>query len=429
MNQINSYNTKNNFIINDNNIQSNNNYQKKENVYNIYLQDKQNTFSYPILTTYCSNINKQLFYKDEKMNLNKKDFFPKGGGNYVGHNLDNNCSSTLEIIEYPFTEIQKNKNTIKNDIHENYIYDKNLEIYKMPIDIKGDSDDDIYLNEEDFEKINKKQSSKMTYQNSNHYNWSKTSSFVKSDLFVDNKNQKKIAFILNNTKKYHQELKTKINNFKKLIYPIKEKNNANSNNKFKKEINYKFHSCLKENKSQKYNQLKNSNKKNVDLKPVKNEYIPLNKNNAFNNRTSREISISNIKVNNKEIFSNNSSIKSINKYSDIYPKKSFKSKINKNNFKIEIKDNDKKIMFKTNNLDSSKVINNNNLKDNYTINDLINKTKDKNIKNKNKNYININNKNEKIQTEKMFKNNKIKSYNPFKYDLNKNEKKYKSNNI
>ena len=431
MNKINSYNTKNNCIINDN-IQSDNNH-KKENAYNIYLQNKQNTFSYPIISSYCININKQSFNKDEKMNLNKKDFFQKGGGNYIGNNLDNNCSSTLEIIEYPLSEIQKNKNIIKNDKigkNENYKYDKNV-----PVEIKGDSDDDIYLNEEDFEKINKKQSSKMTFQNSNFYNSSKTSSFAKSDLFVDNKNQKKIAFILNNTKKYHDELKTKINNFKKLIYPIKEKNNENShtsNNKFKKEINSKFHSSLKDNKSKKYDHLLNSNKKNLYLKPAKKEYIPLNSNIAFNNMISRDISISNIKANNIGVFSNNFSNKINNKYSEIYHKKSFKSKNTKNNF--ELKDNDKKISIKKNNLDSSKIINNNNLKDNYKINNIINKNKETNCyqnnifkdKNQNQNYLN---KNEKILTEKIFMNSTIKSYNPFKEDLNKNENKKKRNII
>ena len=480
MNQINSYNTKNNSNTN-NNLQTDN-YHKKENIFNLYLQDKQNTFSYPILSSYCSNINKQTFNKEEKMNLNKNDFFPKGGGNYINNNSDNNCSSTLEIIEYPISEMQKNKNIIKND---KFKYDKNLQSFKMPLDIKGDSDDDIYLNEEDF-KFNKKQSSKISFQNYNsNYNWSKTSSVVNSDLFSDNKNQKKIIFILNNTKKYHQELKSKINNFKKLIYPIKEKNSENkhtySNNKSKKEINFKFNSSLKENKSQKDNHIKKSSKKDNYLKPKKREYLPISKNININNKTSRDISISNIKlkpnINNTGNISNNSTIKSndkYDKYSEIYHKKSFKSKGSKNmknNYKIEIKDNNKKFIYKKNNINSSKVLYTNNLKDNYKINDIKIKNKESKINlqanntniDKNKNYFNTNSKdekneyikvknenkkyiydlnqifpytnqilikkNERIRTEKIYINNKIKPYNPFKDDLNKNENKFKKNII
>ena len=480
MNQINSYNTKNNSNTN-NNLQTDN-YHKKENIFNLYLQDKQNTFSYPILSSYCSNINKQPFNKEEKTNLNKNDFFPKGGGNYINNNSDNNCSSTLEIIEYPISEMQKNKNIIKND---KFKYDKNLQSFKMPLDIKGDSDDDIYLNEEDF-KFNKKQSSKISFQNYNsNYNWSKTSSVVNSDLFSDNKNQKKIIFILNNTKKYHQELKSKINNFKKLIYPIKEKNSENkhtySNNKSKKEINFKFNSSLKENKSQKDNHIKKSSKKDNYLKPKKREYLPISKNININNKTSRDISISNIKlkpnINNTGNISNNSTIKSndkYDKYSEIYHKKSFKSKGSKNiknNYKIEIKDNNKKFIYKKNNINSSKVLYTNNLKDNYKINDIKIKNKESKINlqanntniDKNKNYFNtnskdekneyikvknenkkyiydlnqifpytnqiVNKKNERIRTEKIYINNKIKPYNPFKDDLNKNENKFKKNII
>ena len=113
----------------------------------------------------------------------------------------------------------------------------------------------------------------------------------------------------------------------------------------------------------------------------------------------------------------------------------------------------------------------NNLKDNYKINDVKIKNKESNInlqannnnRDKNKNYINtnskdekneyikvknenkkyiydlnqifpytnqiVNKKNERIRTEKIYINNKIKPYNPFKDDLNKNENKFKKNII
>ena len=76
-------------------------------------------------------------------------------------------------------------------------YDKNIQYYKVPLDIKGDSDDDIYLEEEDFKNRNEK--SKYSFQKT-HYqnnNYSKTSSFANSELFSDYNNHKKIIVILN----------------------------------------------------------------------------------------------------------------------------------------------------------------------------------------------------------------------------------------
>lgn len=86
-------------------------------------------------------------------------------------------------IEYPLSEIPK-KLKNKNNIIEsnNYNYYHNLKNSKNPVDIKGD-DDDILLNEEDFEKV------KISFKNINIQNWSKGSSVV-SDFIYDYNNQK-----------------------------------------------------------------------------------------------------------------------------------------------------------------------------------------------------------------------------------------------
>ena len=248
----------------------------------------------------------------------------------------------MEIIEYPLPEKPKN---IKNQtiIETNkHIYDKNLQYYKMPLDIKGDSDDDIYLEEEDFK--NKNEKSKYSFQKT-HYqnNYSKTSSFTNSELFSDYSNQKKIIVLLNNTKKYHQELKNKINNFKKLIYSEKESKldivKEYSNKKIKKEI-----SALNNNKGNKNDKnilLNYTNKKHY-LKSYKKDNLSNYKNNNWDNNKIKDIQLSDIKKIEKSFnvsnFLNNSTIKSKEKTTNIFHKKSFKSALGKrieNNIKNE----------------------------------------------------------------------------------------------
>ena len=434
MTQINSFNQNKNSIFNTNLYQDNHNFKEIKNTSQIRLP--QNKDSFKILSNNINEINIEKNDNEEK--TIKNEFWLKGSGTGKSTNIDYNCSSTLEIIEYPISD--KPNNIKQNNINEknNYKYDKNLQYYKMPIDIKGDSDDDIYLNDEDFEKFNKKEKSKISFQNTNYHNWSKPSSVANSDLFLDYKNQKKIVVILNNTKKYHQELKCKINNFKKLIYPIKESKNSNikgySDKKIKKENNYIYISTnVKENKNKKNIFMINSNKKNIFLKSCQKENKPFKRNIYYDNNMNnvKDTSITDIKEKDKYVnivnFSNNSTIKSKDKIiTNLFPKKSFNSRIDKkikNNLKKEITDNDKKLS-KKNNLNISSLIRTNS-KEKYVINNIknnnhiISKTnrsasKDRSKKDKNKfnkkNIINQNEENNSIKKNETKISNKKNIY-------------------
>ena len=349
MAQLNSYNLHQNSVFNnklESNIQN-----KKDRKLN--LKEFHNTYSFPIFSDdcNCNRINKQPFNNDEKINANKKDFGLKEGIEN-NNNSENNCSSTFEIIEYPVSEKSKHINVVIES--EQYNFDKYLKNYKIPLDIKGDSDDDIYLNEKEL-NLNKKEKFKSPFQNTNYHNWSKTSSGVNSDLLLDYDKQKKILVILNNTRKYHEELKSKINNFKKLIYSTKDKNNGkildSSYKKIKEDKNLKFNTNIKEKKKEKVPNFYYSNNKRDK------EYISINKKIIFDNSTVKESSISDIDANqnyfNLVNYLNNSTIES-NKISNkkCYPMASFKTNIQgKNNIKKEIYI--KKILIKKDNIISS----------------------------------------------------------------------------
>ena len=345
MNQINSYNINKKLILSNN---LNINKQKlSKNKLNSYLQEHQNT-------------NKQIKSNEENF-TNINDFWLKDEPTDANNNSENNFSSILEIIEYPLSEKQKNinKQNSEKDTHN----ERDLKYYKMPIDINGDSDDDIYINEEEFEKS--KSNNKTGTKNTNFHNSSKTSTVSNNELFFDYKNKKKIVVILKNTKKYHQDLKVKINNFKKLIYSSKEKGNDNikafSNKKNKKEIDFKFNTNQKDNKKEE-NLFKYSYQKNSFLISSQKEYLPLQK--KIKN-IAKERSIFDTKGNEKNFnsvtFSNDSTIKSIDKMSNLYNNKihpSKKVKKIKNNLTKEIGDINKNLI-KKNNMNSLIYINNN----------------------------------------------------------------------
>ena len=405
--QVNSLNKNKNSVFN-NNIESEN--KKKEGKLNCNLKDQANTYSYPIFSDYCNIIKKEEIPEGiiNTKNIINGDYDPKGGGS------DINCSSTLEIIEYPLTE--KPKNIKKQALIETdkLKYDKNIQYYKVPLDIKGDSDDDIYLEEEDFKNRNEK--SKYSFQKT-HYqnnNYSKTSSFANSELFSDYNNHKKIIVILNNTKKYHQELKAKINNFKKLIYSSKESKldivKEYSNKKIKNEISSKNNN--KRNKNEK-DTLINYTNKNHYLKSYKKENLSKYKNNYWDNSNIKDIPLSDIKIKEKSFnvsnYSNNSTIKSKDAINNILYKKSFKSAINRNenNIKKEKKETNKKSseIFK---LNISSVINNGYQKEKSRIN---------NIKNKNSNYLTF----KSNRTSSPEKSKNKKEFNEFKILKNENK--------
>ena len=146
--QVNSLNKNKNSVF-INNIESEN--KKREVKLNSNLKDQPNTYSYPIFSDYCNVIMKEEIPEgiNNSKNIINGNYDPKGGGSNISY------SSTLEIIEYPLTE--KPKNIKKQTLIETdkLKYDKNIQYYKIPLDIKGDSDDDIYLNEEDFKNKNK----------------------------------------------------------------------------------------------------------------------------------------------------------------------------------------------------------------------------------------------------------------------------------
>lgn len=345
MNQINSYNINKKLILSNN---LNINKQKlSKNKLNSYLQEHQNT-------------NKQIKSNEENF-TNINDFWLKDEPTDANNNSENNFSSILEIIEYPLSEKQKNIN--KQNSEKDRHNERDLKYYKMPVDINGDSDDDIYINEEEFEKS--KSNNKTGTKNTNFHNSSKTSTVSNNELFFDYKNKKKIVVILKNTKKYHQDLKVKINNFKKLIYSSKEKGNDNikafSNKKNKKEIDFKFNTNQKDNKKEE-NLFKYSYQKNSFLISSQKEYLPIQK--KIKN-IAKERSIFDTKGNEKNFnsvtFSNDSTIKSIDKMSNLYNNKiqpSKKVKKIKNNLTKEIGDINKNLI-KKNNMNSLIYINNN----------------------------------------------------------------------
>ena len=371
MTQVNLFNKNKNSIFN-NNLELGN--KMNESKLNPNLKDQQNTYSYPIFSDYCNVIKKEVNIEEiiNPKNFPNNNYVPKGGGNSI--NRDFNCSSTLEIIEYPFSEKPKNlknQNLIKANKKK---YDKNIQYYKMPLDIKGDNDDDIYLDDEDFQ--NKNEKSKYSFQKT-HYqnNYSKTSSFVNSELFSDYNNQQKFIIMLNNTKKYHQELKNKINNFKKLIYPSSQSKlnivKEYSNKKTKNENNFKNN--FKDNKNEKDIFINDTNK-NYYLKSYKKENISNFKNNNLDNNKVKNIPLSEIKNKEKSFgasgFTNNSTIKSKDKKGNIIPKKSFKSALNRrleNNYRRENNDINKKLL-EICNLNISSVINNEYQKEKKRIN-------------------------------------------------------------
>ena len=472
MTQANLFNKNKNLVFN-NNIESEN--KKNESRINSNLKNQPNTYSYPIFSDYCNVIKNEIISEEiinSKNNIMNSNYDPKGGGNSI--NRDINCSSTFEIIEYPAPEKPKNlKNQalIETNKHQ---YDKNLKYYKMPLDIKGDSDDEIYLDDEDFK--NKNEKSKYSFQKTHSQNnYSKTSSFTNNELFSDYNNQKKIIVILNNTKKYHQELKDKINNFKKLIYSSKETKldivKEYSNKKIKKEISSINNN--KGNKNEKDILINYTNTyRNHYLKTYKKDNLSNYKKNNFDNNKIKDIPLSDIKIKGKSFntsnFSNNSTIKSKDKISNIFPKKSFKSAIGKrveNNIKKENNDTNKKLQDICN-LNISSVINNDYSKEKSRINSSKNSNyltfksnrtssteKSKNIKeknNKSKKYKNENKmtnqkniydlshilpysnqkikiKNEKNKIEKIKVNNKIENNNPFRDDSNKKDFKHMIN--
>ena len=126
MNQINSYNINKKLIL-SNNIDINKQKLSK-NKLNSYLQEHQNT-------------NKQIKSNEENF-TNINDFWLKDEPTDANNNSENNFSSTLEIIEYPLSEKQKNINKQNSD--KDRRNERDLKYYKMPVDINGDSDDDIY---------------------------------------------------------------------------------------------------------------------------------------------------------------------------------------------------------------------------------------------------------------------------------------------
>ena len=427
MTQINSY------AQNKNSVFTNNlapyNHKFIEIKYCSHSKEQANPISSPIFSDNYNNFNKE---KIPSKNIITNDFGLKGGGINNNTNFDFNASSTLEIIEYPMSE--KPNNIKNNDLKESnkYISDNNdLQHYKMPIDIKGDSDDDIYLNDEDFEKISNKEKSKKSFQNTNtlYQNWSKPSSVANIELFLDYNNQKKIVVILNNTKKYHQQLKHKINNFKKLIYPTKDKRSHNCqefpDKKSKKENNYKYRTNVKDNKNNKNEKslfANNSSKKNMFLKSYKREGVAFDRNINYDNNTVKDNSITETKGNDKYLncinFSNNSTIKRKDLSTNLFPKKNFKSRIDKNiknNLKKEITDNNKKDS-KRNYLNISSLIRSD--------------SKEKNIINNIKNsYYLISKTNRSISTgkSKVEKNNKSKQKNHC-HPKDKSNKKNNMNN-
>lgn len=425
MTQINSYAQNKNSVFTNNLAPDNHKFLEIK--YSSYSKEQANQISSPIFSDNYNNFNKE---KKPSKNIIINDYGLKGGGINNNTNFDFNASSTLEIIEYPISE--KPNNIKNNDLKESnkYTFDNNdLQHYKMPIDIKGDSDDDIYLNDEDLEKISNKEKSKKSFQNINtlYQNWSKPSSVANSELFLDYNNQKKILVILNNTKKYHQQLKHKINNFKKLIYPTKDKRSDNCqefpDKKSKKENNYKYSTNVKDNKNNKNEKnifANNSSKKNMLLKSYKREGVAFDRNINYDNNTVKDNSITETKGNDKYLncinFSNNSTIKRKDLSTNLFPKKSFKSRIDKNiknNLKKEITDNNKKDS-KRNYLNISSLIRSD--------------SKEKNIINNIKNsYYLISKTNRSISTDKskVEKNNKSNQKN----HCHPNDKSNKKNNM
>ena len=422
MTQINSYAQNNNSVFTNNFAPDNHKFIEIK--YNSNSKEQPNPISSPIFSDNYNNFNKEIPSK----NIIKNGIGLKGGGISNNTNFDINASSTLEIIEYPISEKPKNiKNNDSKD-SDKYKFDNNndLQHYKMPIDIKGDSDDDIYLNDEDFEKISNKEKSKKSFQNTNTYyqNWSKPSSVANSEIFLDYNNQKKIVVILNNTKKYHQELKHKINNFKKLIYPTKDKRSDNCqefpDKKSKQENNYKYSTNAKDNKNEKNIFGNDSNKKDMHLKSYKKENVAIDRNINYGINKVKDNSIIETKGNDKYLncinISNNSTIKRKDLNTNLFTKKSFKSRIDKNiknNLKKEITENDK-IVSKRNYLNISSLIRND--------------SKDKNIINNIKNsYYLISKTNRSISTDKskVEKNNKSKQ----KSICHPNNRSKKKNNM
>jgi hypothetical protein len=305
MNHIN-FHKRNKELILSKNLEFNNNILSK-NKLNCFLEQKQ-------------DINKQLNNNETNL-VNIKNLCLKKELINDNNNSDN-YSSTLEIIEYPSLEKQKNT-SLKDDKCNK----KDLKYYKMPIGVNGDSDDDIHLTEEDFEKYKNK--NEFLVKNGNSQNTKKNSMLSNDDLFFDCEKKKKIVFILKNTKKYHQDLKIKINNFKKLFYPAKEKDDeirAISNKKSKKENNLKFNTSQKQKKINKESEIdfhKITNQKTSFLIPNKTEYLPKQKkikNNVYN--SAKERSQFHTKANdnnfNSITVSNDSTIKSLDKIPDLH---------------------------------------------------------------------------------------------------------------
>ena len=348
MNHIN-FHKRNKELILSKNIEFNSNLLSK-NKLNSSLEQKQ-------------DINKQLNNNETNL-VNIKNFCLKKEFINDNNNSDDNYSSTLEIIEYPSLEKQKNI-SLKDDICNK----KDLKYYKMPIGVNGDSDDDIHLNEEDFEKYKNKNG--FLVKSGNSQNTKKNSTFSNDDLFFDYEKKKKIVFILKNTKKYHQDLKIKINNFKKLIYAAKEKDDeirAISNQKSKKENNLKFNTSQKQKKFEKESEIefhKIANQKNSFLIQNKIEYLP--KKNIINNNvynSAKERSQFHKKANgnmfNSITVSNDSTIKSLDKIPDLHNNKIHKmkkSKKIKNYLTKESRGNSKNLIKK---YDKTSLIYNNN---------------------------------------------------------------------
>ena len=448
---------------------------KKKTKYNI--KEQYNTYSIPIFSDYCNcaGINKQPFRDDEKIIVNKKDYRLKGDGDN-NNNSDNNCSSTLEIIEYPLSEKQKYIKTVIENEQNNF--DKYLQKYKMPIDIKGDSDDDLYLNEEDL-KFNKKGKFKISFQNTNYHYWSKTSSGISSDILLDYDNPKKRFVLLNKTKKYHEELKSKINNFKKLIYQSKERKNEKSqisNKKVQTKNDFKCNINLKEKKNEKSDinlkekKNENSTAKDTSISDISGKKKYYDFVNDLNNYTIKSNEISNkkgyIKTNKKTNTTNNlkeeQNNKNLIKEDNMVSSKVIDKDFN-NNHKIYNTKKLNQILSKTKRSISTnkKIISNreqinNDQKDKQNIEynsvvDINSNNKDKNnesmkLKNNYKitnqktiyelnhiftstNHKKLNKKNEKIKTDKM-SSNKIVNHNPFKEELiNKKDNKVYSKEI
>ena len=379
-------------LIFSNNLTTSSEVPKKEIQLNSFiLKELQNAYSSPIFSDYCNNICKQ---EKKSTYLNNDNFLLNGGGSAINTNSDNKNSSTLEIIEYPLSEKQKdiintkerkidNKSKDKKNFYEDYNLGQELLNYKMPMNVKGDMDDDIYLNDDDLEQKNdkfyiKNEKSKISSINENYHKCSKISTLENDDFFLNYNQRKKINNILLKTRKFDQKLKNKINNFKKLIYSKKDKKsdnmNAISNKRDEKQyiIGKKNKNLLNKN----YNK-----KKNKALKSK--EYImfkELNSQNNYNydNYTTKEMSISDIKFNdyffNKTNISNNYTFINGDKLTNYTNKKTQKKQKTKKNVKNNIKNdlgNNNKNLNIINIMNSVKITKNNE-KENYKINNIKN---------------------------------------------------------